>query len=131
MYILLIRHMYLARILQLMFVEILLNIWPGLGLTPELELESEFIPPELELELELIFWKFAGVGFGVGVETPGVGIGIETLQSWSWSWSWNFVNFSFIHVIFETCDFENLVHHIMPKQDSPSYRHYTFWSSEV
>ena len=76
---------------------------PGLGSTPELELELK--PPELELEL--IFWKFDGVGVGVifwkfdgvgvGVETPGVGVGIrvETLGSWSWSWSWSwiFVNF--------------------------------------
>ena len=70
--------------------------------TPELELELELKPPELELELELelIFWKFAGVG--VGVETPGVGVGVEILSTF------------FINVLFETYEFENWVHHILP-----------------
>ena len=58
------------------------------------------------------------------------------LQSWSWnwswnlwSWSWNFVNFSFIYVLFETYDFENWVHHIMPNNKTVCLTVITF--SEV
>ena len=82
----------------------------------------------------------SGVGVGIGVETSAVGVGVDILEicrSWNWSWSWNSRSWSWnwnsqelelelelkfckvfiiiiIHLLFETYDFENRVHHTMP-----------------
>ena len=68
--------------------------------------------PELELELEL---KLSGVG---------VGIGVEILSS--------FYIYIYIQVLFETYNFENCAHHIMPINKTVCLTGFLrFWSIRI